>query len=104
MTIAEMSKATGYSDYQIRKMIKSGEVESVRITENQRGTGYWDIDPAYIPVLRNRKENYRRADYAPKRRRKRNNDLSKAVRCLKVFNEEHGTNYSYGQATALDII
>lgn len=101
MKVKDFAKQTGYHERHIRKLIKTGEIEAVKRTALTPGGRFWDIDPAYVPIVRERKPgDLKQVIEKPKPKQ----SLRRAVRELIAYNKKHGTDYSYGYAVVKGII
>lgn len=109
MTIMEASKLTGYRPHSLAKMCTEGIIPSAKKIKG----GKWDISEDDIPMLQ---ELYRTAPKrmaSPKRMRHgvereitviKTTDFGALMKKLDSYNKEHGTSYSYGEATRRGII
>ena len=108
MTVKEIAKHTGYSTDLIYKLIRDGEINATYL-KTKHGTKT-DVDPAYIPALRERKASgvvgkpaiVKVERITPNEKKKQ--ALRDAVVDLMNYNETHNKHLSYGQATAMGII
>lgn len=108
MTVKEIAKYTGFSTHTIYKFIRDGEINATLVKTNH-GTKT-DVDPAYIPALRERKVSGvvgKPAIVKVERitlNEKKKQALRDAVVDLMNYNEKYNKHLSYGQATAMGII
>lgn len=104
MTVKEIAKHTGYSTDAIYKFIRDGEIAATHI-KTKYGIKI-NVDPAYIPVLREHKASAVIGRPAMVKVEKKSKDatLRNAIIDLVEYNKKHNSNLSYGQATAMGII
>ena len=93
MNAKEFALATGFTAAHIQLACRRGEIKCDKV-----GKGY-EIPPSLIPVWRARK------NIPQTRRRKSIVKCSRAYQnALDVYNRVNGTDYSYGQAVALEVL
>ena len=96
MTCKEFAMATGYTVEAVRNMAKKGTLPAVLVIN---GKEKWDISPSLVDKWRAKKEKTSRlAGKTPV------TSVTLYARELKAYNKEHGTNYSYGEAVAKEVI
>lgn len=113
MTIQMAAVRTGLSVSKITKMCKDGKID-YSYAFNRQGRHCIDIDDDGIQQILEIEDMKRwdanaelRKCYAPVYKKKEKTvptDFKRLMKKLEKYNREHGTNYSYGIATAKGII
>ena len=115
MTLSELSRLTGVSEYIVRHRVRDGRINPAR---NERGLcEFSDSDARWVMGNLPKRRGYK--DYSTQRKAEnpiplpkkkvrqhpyRETDVGWYQRELDKYNEENGTSYSYGLAVSLGII
>ncbi len=93
MTVKQFALATGYAHTYIQSACKKGRIPCTMCN------GKWEISPALVPLWA-----AKRCRPAQKSGKTIHNSVTVYQREVDRYNARHGTQYSYGEAVAKELI